>query len=114
MLPKKVGALSNKRIIVNVRRAFEALLDPRIARYLGELLALSAPTAMGTIPGKRECFVCCRPWARAAWRVEQLGQIGKNKPAKRQSGWDAWGNEVQKFDSVPLQSDERRNYHARS
>ena len=32
MLAKKVGALSNKRIIVNVRPVFEALLDPRIAQ----------------------------------------------------------------------------------
>jgi hypothetical protein len=85
MLAKKVGALSNKRIIVNVGPVFEALLDPRIARNLGELLALSSPTAEGRLKldtwtgkdGKERTGIMV-----AAWRVEQLGQIGKNKPAK--------------------------------
>jgi hypothetical protein len=70
-IAKRARSLANQRVIVNVCSLAEALVDPRIGHGVGELLALSAGTAMGATQ-ERQCFVCCRPWAPA---VAPLGVI---------------------------------------
>lgn len=54
-----------KRIIVLTRLILDALCDPDpvIRRKVTESLALAAGTVNGDIETKRQCFICCQPWA---------------------------------------------------
>ena len=62
-LSERVSSLSGRRSIISVSSLFDALIDPSISHGVYELLALSAASAVGQTNGRRECFVCCRPWA---------------------------------------------------
>ncbi len=56
-------SLVNRRIVVNISTVVEAMADPRIQHGVADMLRLAMGKATGETEGKRECFVCCRPWA---------------------------------------------------
>jgi hypothetical protein len=63
IVEKFVSSFGGKRIIVTTRLILDSLCDPVIGRKVAESLALAAGTASGDIETKRQCFVCCQPWA---------------------------------------------------
>jgi hypothetical protein len=62
-LAQHARSLAGKRVSVMAYPIFTALFDERIGHSVCDLLALSVGSAIGGTDRKRQCFVCCDPWA---------------------------------------------------
>jgi hypothetical protein len=69
------------RSIISLQLLHDALTDPRIREGVAELLVHSYASSMGHTEDKRQCFVCCRPWAPtiAPVAVVAAGTIGADE-----------------------------------
>jgi hypothetical protein len=65
MVGKHVPNFGGKRIMVWTYSVIEGLCDvePALQSTVVEAVALAAATASGGIETRRQCFVCCQPWA---------------------------------------------------